>query len=219
MRRSPVIFVVCSVRPRSGKTTLARVLVDYLLLDGRDPFVIDAGDSVHALRPYFPGRTAAVDYGQTLGRMRIFDTIMAGPGRDYVIDLAAGSTPHFFRFASELNFMNEARAAGFRTVVICFGAGVAGPLSGLDRESGADLFIAAASGRRARAEEAMQFPELDEETAEAIAPRRISLRAFLLGDESPIPEPCRGPLKAYLFQVMSALREIELELSRKKLRA
>jgi hypothetical protein len=219
MRRSPVIFVVCSVRPRSGKTLLARVLVDYLLIDGHDPFVIDAGDSGHALRPYFPGRTAAVDYSQTLGRMKIFDTIMAGPGRDYVIDLAASATSNFFQFASELNFMAEARAAGFRTVVVCFGAGAGGPLAGLERNTGADLFVAAASGKRAFAEDAIRFPELDEETAEAISSRRVSLRAFLLGDEIAVAEPSRGPLKAYLFQAMSALREIELALSRKKLRA
>ncbi|MFN0192700.1 MAG: hypothetical protein ACKVP5_12140 [Aestuariivirga sp.] len=219
MRRSPVIFVVCSVRPRSGKSLLARVLVDYLLLDGHDPFVIDAGDSGHALRPYFPGRTAAVDYGQTLGRMKIFDTIMAGPGRDYVIDLAASATASFFEFAAELDFMTEARSAGFRTVAVCFGAAGPDPFAGLQRSTGADLFVAAASGKRALVEDAMQFPELDEETAEAIASRRVSLRAFLLGDESAVPEPSRGPLKAFLFQAMSALREIELALSRKKLRA
>ncbi|NJM29821.1 MAG: hypothetical protein HC855_06720 [Rhizobiales bacterium] len=160
-----------------------------------------------------------MDYGQTLGRMKIFDTIMAGPGRDYVIDLAASATASFFQFASELDFIGEARAAGFGTVVICFGAGAPGPLSGLQLNSGADLFVAAASGKRALAEDAMQFPELDDDTAEAIASRRVSLRAFLLGDESAVPEPNRGPLKGYLYHAMSALREIELALSRKKLRA
>ena len=33
------VHIVCSDRHRNGKTLLARVLVDFLLLDGRDPFV------------------------------------------------------------------------------------------------------------------------------------------------------------------------------------
>jgi hypothetical protein len=225
MRRAPVIFIVCSIRPRSGKTLLARVLVDYLLLDGQDPFVIDAGgDNGHPLRPFFPGRTAAVDYSQTLGRMKIFDTIMAGPGRDYVIDLASSATVSFFQFAKELDFMKEARNAGFRVVVLCFGADAPGSVSALHREAAADLFVTVANDHRrsgkpeAIGDTAIEIPRLDELTEDTIAPRRVSLRAFLLGDESIVPESSRPRLKAYLYEVITALRDVELALSMKKLK-
>ncbi len=41
MANPPMIAIVCSDRHRNGKTLLARVLVDFLLLEGRDPFVLD----------------------------------------------------------------------------------------------------------------------------------------------------------------------------------
>ncbi|HQX84680.1 MAG TPA: hypothetical protein PKV23_04245, partial [Aestuariivirga sp.] len=117
MADKPTIYIVCSDRHRNGKTLLARVLVDYLMLEKRDPFVIDAGFPEGPLRAAFPGRTALVDFSQVQGQMKLFDTIMGSPGRDYVIDLPVPQTENFFATYSQLDFHIEATRAGFQIVV------------------------------------------------------------------------------------------------------
>jgi len=37
MALESTVYIICSDQHRNGKTLLARVLVDYLMLDGRDP--------------------------------------------------------------------------------------------------------------------------------------------------------------------------------------
>ena len=118
MARAPLIHIVCSDRHRNGKTLLARVLIDYLLLDGRDPFVIDANYPEGPLRDFFPGRTALVDFDQMPGRMKLFDTILGSLGRDYVVDLPAHQTKQFFEAVVELGFIQEAHKAGFQCALL-----------------------------------------------------------------------------------------------------
>src|SRR5882724_10038799 len=113
MALEPCVYIVCSDQHRNGKTLLARVLVDHLMLEGRDPFVIDAGLPEGPLRTHFPGRTALVDFSTVRGQMKVFDTILGSPGRDYVIDLTADQTQRFSEAAIELGFFPEARRAGY----------------------------------------------------------------------------------------------------------
>jgi hypothetical protein len=121
---TPTIYIICSDRHRNGKTLLARVLVDYLLLDHRDPFVIDANFPEGTLRAAFPGRTALVDFAQIQGQMKMFDTIMGSLGRDYVIDLPAPQLENFFEVFRQVNFKEE--AYGFRLVSsLLTGSGIA----------------------------------------------------------------------------------------------
>jgi len=70
------------------------------------------------LRNHFPGRTALVDFETVRGQMKVFDTILGSPGRDYVIDLTADQTQRFREAAIELGFFPEARRAGYCVVVL-----------------------------------------------------------------------------------------------------
>src|SRR5260221_14699743 len=99
MALEPSVYIIGSDQHRNGKTMLARVLVDYLMLDGRDPFAIDAGFPLGPLRNHFPGRTALVDFETVRGQMKVFDTILGTPGRDYVIDFTADQTQRFAKAA------------------------------------------------------------------------------------------------------------------------
>ena len=117
MARKPLLFVICSDQPRNGKTLLARVLTDFLLLEGHDPFLIDLSHPEGTLRGYFPGRTALVDFAHVSGQMKAFDTIMAAPNRDYVIDVAAPHLPIFLEAATDLGFIPEIRRLGLDSVV------------------------------------------------------------------------------------------------------
>ena len=75
MAITPTIYVVVSDQHRNGKTLLARLLSDYLLLDGRDPFLFDTDAPDGPLRNFFPGRTALADFAAIRGQMKLFDTI------------------------------------------------------------------------------------------------------------------------------------------------
>ena len=118
MASPPLIAVVTSDRHRNGKTLLARVLVDFLLLETRDPYCLDLDHKDAALRSYFPGRTALVDFTHVAGQMQVFDTILAGPGRDYVIDVPAYHLPRFCEAMRDLEFRKAYEAAGFNFVLI-----------------------------------------------------------------------------------------------------
>jgi hypothetical protein len=49
--------------------------------------------------------------------------------------------------------------------------------------------------------------------------RRFSMRSYILGDEAILPDRYAKKLKIFLYEMMSALRDIEPALTLAKLRA
>ena len=228
MADTPKIYIICSDRHRNGKSLLARVLVDYLMLEGKDPFVIDAGVPDGPLRAAFPGRTALVDFAQIQGQMKLFDTIMGSPGRDYVIDLPAPQTEKFFEAYHQLDFGREATNEGFQIVVLFI---VDKDLSSLKvADELLDLVDSAMfiPVRNAHVGSALahhgstltiDIPVLDREVMNLIEVKRFSLRSFILGEESNMPAQFSRKLKIFLLEMMTALRDIEPAMTLAKLRA
>ena len=56
-RRTP-IFIVCSPRPRVGKTLLARALAEFFRADERPVAAFDVNPDEFSLVDYLPGHTA-----------------------------------------------------------------------------------------------------------------------------------------------------------------
>jgi hypothetical protein len=224
---TPIIYIVCSDRHRNGKTLLARVLVDYLMLDGHDPFVIDADFPEGPLRAYFPGRTVLVDFAHMQGRMKLFDTILESPGRDYVIDLPAPQTAPFFEAVTELGFADEARARGFALVVLFIVDRTGESLkmaADIARTVKPDLLVPVRNAHVGSALDdsdaklVIDMPVLDRAAAAIIANRRFSLRSFLLGDEAGMQANLAARLKGFLYELMTGFREIEPVMSLSRLR-
>lgn len=222
MTRVPTIYIVCSDRSRNGKTLLARVLIDHLLIGERDPFCFDLSFPEGALRAFFPGRTALIDLASDQGRQKLFDIVLTRAGRDYVIDVPGAQLARFCEAAGEADFSEAARAKGFRVCVLYI----------VDRE--------AESLKTAVAVEDMLQPDLlvpvvnrfvgtslpdgvpgpvvsldkiDGELHAVVSNRRFSLRAFLLGDDSAVPARLRAQLKNFLHGVLGGLRNLEPALS------
>ncbi|MBC8036455.1 MAG: hypothetical protein H7X89_04485 [Rhizobiales bacterium] len=217
MATPPVVHIVCSDRHRNGKTLLARVLVDYLMLDGRDPFVIDAGFPDGPLRNYFPGRTALVDFETIPGQMKLFDTILGSPGRDYVIDLPSGQTENFFKASGELGFIGEARHQGFKIVVLFVVDQTPDSLkTAKTLEAGAqpDAMVLVRNGFVGSTlvdishRIVIDMPELDAHIAAFAGTRRFSFRGFLLDDDQDLPAGQKTKLKTFLYEMMTGLRDI-----------
>ncbi len=228
MAAKPVIHIVCSDQHRNGKTLLARVLVDYLMLDGRDPFIIDADAPDGNLRNYFPGRTILVDFETIRGQMKLFDTILASPGRDYVIDLPATQTSRFCEAVSELGFFAEARRAGFHIVVYFVVDKVPASRASaaqVENQTKPDLLVPV---RNAFVDSSLldtappvviSMPALPPELVAIIANKRFSFRGFLLGGEDGVPQALRTRLKGFLYDLLTGFREIAPVLSLSKLRS
>ncbi len=227
MAAKPTIYIVCSDRHRNGKTLLARVLVDYLMLEGKDPFVIDACFPEGPLRAAFPGRTALVDFTQVQGQMKLFDTILGSLGRDYVIDLPAPQMENFFETLRKLGFQEEAERMGFQLVVLFIVDKELASLNAADDVRDAiapDMLVAVRNdyvGSSLTDQTgffSIDIPILDREIIPIIEDKRFSFRAFLLGEHSSLSPPHITKLRIFLYEVMRALREIEPARSLLKLR-
>lgn len=227
MAPPPGVFIVCSDQHRNGKTLLARVLVDYLLLEERDPFVIDLSHPEGALRSYFPGRTAMVDFGHVSGQIKAFDTIIKAPGRDYVIDIPAQHLPKFCATVADLQFRQEIRKSGFRLIVFFIidkGEESLKSATHVEDILAPDLFIpvrnevvGSALPRRFGGL-TLTMPALEPEVLEIVNARRFSFRTFLLGEEQAVPLRVRPNLKTFLHSVISGFRDMEPALSLLNLR-
>ncbi len=223
----PTIYIICSDRHRNGKTLLARVLVDYLMLDGKDPFVIDANVPEGPLRAAFPGRTALVDFEQVQGQMKLFDTIVGSLGRDYVVDLPAPQTENFFVILKQLNVLAEATRLGFRFAVLFIVDKEWASLNAAEDLRAAiaphvmlkvrNLHVGSAASQRDTGL-TIEIPVLDRDLFPLIEDRRFSFRRFLLGDESSMSAPAATKLKIFLLALITDLQEIEPALSLQKIK-
>ncbi len=112
MADKPAIHIICSDETRNGKTLLARLLADWLLLNGEHPFIIDLDAPEAPLAGRYPDASLAVDFGRVTGRVRAFDTMMSNPGRDQIVEVPARELDSFLHEADEIAFFDEAKQAG-----------------------------------------------------------------------------------------------------------
>ena len=225
MAHISTVYITASDQHRNGKTLLARLLADYLMLDGHDPFMIDTDAPDGPLRSYFPGRTALADFSQMQGQMKLFDTIMASPGRDYVVDLPVRHMENFFKAVGELNFFDEAHKAGFRIFVFFIVDRTTTSLKmarSIQEFPGIDLFVPVhnefVGSNWPREESGLVIPALPQALAFAITEKRFSLRSFVLGDTQHLPEEYHTMLSTFLYDVLGNLGNLEPIVSLNSLR-
>ena len=216
MANTPTVYIAASDQHRNGKTLLARLLADYLLLDGRDPFMIDTDAPDGPLRSFFPGRTALADFEKMQGRMKLFDTILASPGRDYVVDLPARHTDDFFKAVAELHAFEEMKQLGFRIIVFFIVDRTAASLRAaktIQKFPNVDLFVPVENQYVGsfwpKAEGDLVIPALPQKLAIAMSDKRFSMRSFVLGDVQQLPEEFQTTLSNFLFEVLNNLSNLE----------
>jgi hypothetical protein len=212
----PTVYITASDQHRNGKTLLARLLADYLMLDGKDPFMIDTDAPDGPLRSYFPGRTALADFATMQGQMKVFDTIIASPGRDYVVDLPARHLEGFFKAVGELHFFDEARRAGFRIIVFFIVDRSTASLKTarhVQEFAGIDLFVPVQNefvgSSWPMAERGLIIPALPQALAFSVAEKRFSFRAFVLGDTQRLAAEHQPLLSNFLYDVLNNLANLE----------
>lgn len=118
LRRSTTVFIVASPRPGTGKTFLARLLIEFLHMKGShvEAFELSPGDL--ALADHLPEFTTPCDLDTTQAQMRLFDRLILTDGVTKVVDLGHESFQRFFTLMDEIGFAREAQRRGLEVIVL-----------------------------------------------------------------------------------------------------
>ena len=117
MSRTPV-YIICSPRPLVGKTLVARLLGEFLLLKDGAVNAFDVNLKEPALLDYLPGITETAEVDDTYGKMALMDRLIVHDGITKVIDLGFHAYDEFFKMSDEIGFMKEAARRGVAPVVL-----------------------------------------------------------------------------------------------------
>lgn len=117
MDRTPV-YIVCSPRPRVGKTLVSRLLVEYLALENRYATAFDINLNEPSLLDFLPKLTETANVEDTFGQMQLMDRLIANDGAPKVIDLGFHAFDGFFKMAAEIGFAKEAQRRGVQLVIM-----------------------------------------------------------------------------------------------------
>ena len=118
MPQQTQLYIVASRHPRVGKTLLARLLIEFLRINGRPLVGYDLDPREPAFAGYFPSLVWPVDIADTPGQMALFDRILADHWRTTVIDLGHGPFDQFFKVMAEIGFEDEARQKRMQPIVL-----------------------------------------------------------------------------------------------------
>jgi hypothetical protein len=105
---STPVYIICSPRPLVGKTLLARLLGEFLLLKDGSVACFDINLKEPSLLEYLPRITETADVGDTYGKMQLMDRLIVHDGIAKVIDLGFHAFDEFFKMTHEIGFLKEA---------------------------------------------------------------------------------------------------------------
>ena len=117
MRHTPV-YIICSPRPLVGKTLIARLLSEFLLLKNGTVAAFDINLKEPSLLEYLPKITETAEVDDTFGKMALMDRLIVDDGVAKVIDLGFHAFDEFFKMSEEIGFMKEAARRGVAPIIL-----------------------------------------------------------------------------------------------------
>ena len=117
MHHTPV-YIICSPRPLVGKTLIARLLSEFLLLKDGIITAFDINLKEPSLLEYLPKITETADVEDTFGKMALMDRLIVNDAVAKVIDLGFHAFDEFFKMSEEIGFMKEAARRGVSPIVL-----------------------------------------------------------------------------------------------------
>jgi hypothetical protein len=117
MNRTPV-YIICSPRPLVGRTLIARLLSEFLLLKNGTVAAFDINLKEPSLLDYLPGITETAEVDDTFGKMALMDRLIVNDALAKVIDLGFHAFDEFFRMFEEIGFMKEAARRGVAPLIL-----------------------------------------------------------------------------------------------------
>lgn len=117
MRRTPV-YIICSPRPQVGKTLIARLLCEFLLLQRGDVIGFDINLKEPSLIDFLPRIAETAEVEDTFGKMQVMDRLIVNDGLAKVVDLGFPAFDEFFTMVDEIGFYKEATRRGVAPLVL-----------------------------------------------------------------------------------------------------
>jgi hypothetical protein len=112
------VYIICSPRPLVGKTLLARLLSEFLLLKNGAVTSFDINLKEPSLLDFLPNSTETADVIDTFGKMQLMDRLIVDDGTAKVIDLGFHAFDEFFKMSAEIGFLKEAARRNVAPVVL-----------------------------------------------------------------------------------------------------
>jgi hypothetical protein len=117
MSTTPV-YIICSPRPLVGKTLLARLLSEFLLLKDGTVSAFDINLKEPSLLEYLPRVTETADIMDTFGKMALMDRLIVHDGVAKVVDLGFHAFDEFFKMTSQIGFLKEASRRDVAPIIL-----------------------------------------------------------------------------------------------------
>lgn len=115
---STPVYIICSPRPLVGRTLVARLLSEFLLLKNGVVAGFDVNLKEPSLLEYLPRITETAEVDNTFGKMALMDRIIVNDGVAKVIDLGFHAFDEFFKMSDEIGFLKEAARRGVIPVIL-----------------------------------------------------------------------------------------------------
>jgi hypothetical protein len=112
------VIIVASPRPRTGKTLLARLLVDYYVQEKRAVEAFDLNGREDALARFLPKQVTVSDIDSVAGQMALFDLLITPDDTVKIVDVGHETYEAFFSVAHRIGFADEARKRGIAPVIL-----------------------------------------------------------------------------------------------------
>jgi hypothetical protein len=112
------VYIVCSPRPQVGKTLVARLLSEFLLLKNGTVTAFDINLKEPSLIDFLPKITETADIEDTFGKMALMDRVIVDDGLSKVIDLGFHAFDEFFKMSEEIGFHKEAMRRNVAPIVL-----------------------------------------------------------------------------------------------------
>jgi hypothetical protein len=112
------VYIICSPRPLVGKTLIARLLSEFLLLKNGTVAAFDINLKGPSLLKYLPRITETAEVDDTFGKMALMDRLIVNDGIAKVIDLGFHAFDEFFKMSGEIGFLKEAARRAVSPIIL-----------------------------------------------------------------------------------------------------
>jgi hypothetical protein len=112
------VYIVCSPRPATGKTLLARLIIGFYLAEKRAVRAFDLNPVEPDLAELAPSLTITADLADTRGQVELFDALINDTSAAKVVDVHHTAYNAFFDIAERIAFFQEARGLAMEPVIL-----------------------------------------------------------------------------------------------------
>jgi hypothetical protein len=118
MSRPTHVYIIASPRPRTGRTLLARALIEFYRIDGRPVGAFDLDTFDATLAGFLPKFTLRADIADIRGQVALFDELIVANEKPKVVDVNAHAYEAFFNLMEQIAFATEAPRQSVEPVIL-----------------------------------------------------------------------------------------------------